>query len=142
MPTLIPALFEALGLDAAVRARLARALDRKDAAEVATRSGNDRQLAATLTDLLFAAGPMAQALSRLAAIALPPPAAALAERLAATAMEISARVPGLRLTVDPVEFRGFRYHTGVAATVYAPGRHEELGRGGRYVCGKSEPATG
>jgi ATP phosphoribosyltransferase regulatory subunit len=27
-------------------------------------------------------------------------------------------------------------------TVYAPGRHEELGRGGRYICGESEPATG
>ena len=27
-------------------------------------------------------------------------------------------------------------------TVYAPGRHEELGRGGRYVCGDNEPATG
>jgi ATP phosphoribosyltransferase regulatory subunit len=48
----------------------------------------------------------------------------------------------LRLTVDPVEFRGFRYETGVSVAVYAPGRHEELGRGGRYVCGDSEPATG
>ena len=27
-------------------------------------------------------------------------------------------------------------------TVYAPGRHEELGRGGRYMCGEAEPATG
>jgi ATP phosphoribosyltransferase regulatory subunit len=27
-------------------------------------------------------------------------------------------------------------------TIYAPGRHEELGRGGRYVCGDNEPATG
>jgi ATP phosphoribosyltransferase regulatory subunit len=41
-----------------------------------------------------------------------------------------------------VEFRGFRYETGVSVTVYAPGRHEELGRGGRYICGDSEPATG
>ena len=41
----------------------------------------------------------------------------------------------MRLTVDPVEFRGFRYETGVSVTIYAPGRHEELGRGGRYICG-------
>ena len=27
-------------------------------------------------------------------------------------------------------------------TVYAPGRHEELGSGGRYLCGDAEPATG
>ena len=55
---------------------------------------------------------------------------------------IRARAPTLRLTVDPVEFRGFRYETGVSVTIYAPGRHEELGRGGRYVCGEAEPATG
>jgi ATP phosphoribosyltransferase regulatory subunit len=48
----------------------------------------------------------------------------------------------LRLTIDPVEFRGFRYETGVSVTIYAPGRHEELGRGGRYVSGDAEPATG
>jgi ATP phosphoribosyltransferase regulatory subunit len=46
------------------------------------------------------------------------------------------------LTVDPVEFRGYRYETGVSVTIYAPGRHEELGWGGRYVCGETEPATG
>ena len=27
--------------------------------------------------------------------------------------------------------------TGVSVTIYAPGRHEELGRGGRYICGES-----
>ena len=41
-----------------------------------------------------------------------------------------------------MEFRGFRYETGVSVTVFAPGRAEELGRGGRYVCGDNEPATG
>jgi ATP phosphoribosyltransferase regulatory subunit len=69
-------------------------------------------------------------------------AGALAGRVAETVAAIRAAAPMLRLTVDPVEFRGFRYETGVSVTVYAPGRHEELGRGGRYVCGDSEPATG
>jgi ATP phosphoribosyltransferase regulatory subunit len=55
---------------------------------------------------------------------------------------IRTRAPGLRLTIDPVEFRGFRYETGVSVTIFAPGRHEELGRGGRYICGETEPATG
>ncbi len=53
-----------------------------------------------------------------------------------------SRARDLRLTIDPVEFRGFRYHTGVSVSIYAPGRHEELGRGGRYICGEAEPATG
>jgi ATP phosphoribosyltransferase regulatory subunit len=55
---------------------------------------------------------------------------------------IRGSAPALRLTIDPVEFRGFRYETGVSVTIYAPGRHEELGRGGRYICGEAEPATG
>ena len=59
-----------------------------------------------------------------------------------TVAAIRARAPDLRLTVDPVEFRGFRYETGVSVTIFAPGRHEELGRGGRYICGDTEPATG
>ena len=66
----------------------------------------------------------------------------LAERLTAAVGAIRARAPSLRLTIDPVEFRGFRYETGVSVTIYAPGRHEELGRGGRYLCGETEPATG
>ena len=66
----------------------------------------------------------------------------LADRLAEAVAAIRARAPALRLTVDPVEFRGFRYETGVSVTIYAPGRHEELGRGGRYICGEAEPATG
>ena len=41
-----------------------------------------------------------------------------------------------------MEFRGFRYETGVSVTIYAPGKHEELGRGGRYGGGDTEPGTG
>ena len=55
---------------------------------------------------------------------------------------IRAQSEGLRLTLDPLEFRGFRYHTGICMTVFAPGHHEELGRGGRYVSGEHEAATG
>ncbi|HET9018360.1 MAG TPA: ATP phosphoribosyltransferase regulatory subunit, partial [Acetobacteraceae bacterium] len=139
LPPLVPTLMEAAGIPADKRTPLARALDRKDAAAVADRGG---PLARTLTDLLLAAGSADRALAALAAAALPPAAAILAERLADTVAAIRARAPDLKLTVDPVEFRGFRYHTGVCLTVYAPGRHEELGSGGRYLCGEAEPATG
>jgi ATP phosphoribosyltransferase regulatory subunit len=46
------------------------------------------------------------------------------------------------LTIDPVEFRGYRYHTGICFTVFASGEQAELGRGGRYLCADTEPATG
>jgi ATP phosphoribosyltransferase regulatory subunit len=139
LPTLVPVLLDDAGLDGATRAALAWALDRKDAASV-TRLGGG--LAPTLTDLLDAAGPADRALAALDAAHLPRPARELADRLAAAVEAIRARAPVLRLTIDPVEFRGFRYETGVSVTIYAPGRHEELGRGGRYVCGETEPATG
>ena len=139
LPPLVPTLLEETGITGEARARLARALDRKDAAAVAERGG---ALADTLTSLLLAAGPADRALAALDAASLTPGARALASRLAATVAAIHVRAPGLKLTVDPVEFRGLRYHTGVCMTVYAPGRAEELGRGGRYVCGGDEPATG
>jgi ATP phosphoribosyltransferase regulatory subunit len=54
------------------------------------------------------------------------------------------------VTVDPVENRGFEYHTGISFTFFAGGSAAhgpfgELGRGGRYDAGDpeaSEPATG
>jgi len=139
LPMLVPSLLDDADLTAPDRVLLARALDRKDAAAV-TRHGG--ALAPVLTDLLLAAGPADRALAALATAALPNAAGSLAGRVARTVAAIRARAPTLRLTVDPVEFRGFRYETGVSVTVYAPGRHEELGRGGRYVCGEAEPATG
>jgi ATP phosphoribosyltransferase regulatory subunit len=139
LPTLVPILLDDAGISGTTRATMARALDRKDAASVTQHGG---ALAPTLTDLLLAAGPADRALDALAAASLPQAARNLATRLGEAVACIRARAPALRLTIDPVEFRGFRYETGVSVTIYAPGRHEELGRGGRYVCGEAEPATG
>ncbi|HTR16347.1 MAG TPA: ATP phosphoribosyltransferase regulatory subunit [Acetobacteraceae bacterium] len=139
LPTLVPTLLDEAGFTGPARQALSRALDRKDAAAVTEHGG---RLARTLTDLLLAAGPAQSALAALQAADLPPLARALSERLAETVRVLRERTPAVKLTIDPVEFRGFRYHTGIAITVYAPGRHEELGRGGRYLCGEAEPATG
>ncbi len=139
VPTLSPALLDDAGIVGPDRLALTRALDRKDAASVQRHAG---ALAGTLSELLLAAGPADRALAALAAARLPPVARALADDLAATVAAIRARAPMLRLTIDPVEFRGLRYHTGVSITIFAPGRHEELGRGGRYLSGDAEPATG
>lgn len=139
LPPLAPALIDAAGIEGPDRLALAHALDRKDAAAVAEHGGS---IAGILTELLLAAGPAERALAALAAARLPPPAAALAEQLSATVAAIRRLAPKLRLTIDPIEFRGFRYHTGVCMTLFAPGRSEELGRGGRYLTTEQEPATG
>ena len=54
---------------------------------------------------------------------------------------VRAARPDLKLTIDPVENRGFEYHTGVTFTFFAKGVRGELGSGGRYQT-KGEPATG
>ena len=139
LPTLAPALLDAAGVDGAHRQALARALDRKDAAAVAEHGG---KLAPMLTELLLAAGPAPAALAALRRAELAPAQRIMAERLEQVVALIAARAAHLRLTVDPLEFRGLRYHTGIAVTVFAPGRNGELGRGGRYLTGDGEPATG
>jgi ATP phosphoribosyltransferase regulatory subunit len=121
------------------KAALARALDRKDAAAVSAL--NDRT-AETALRLLEACGPVDRAIPALLAIDLPREPRLQAERLAETAAAIRKHRPDLQLTADPVEFRGYRYHTGLCMTLLAPGNQSELGRGGRYVCGENEPATG
>jgi ATP phosphoribosyltransferase regulatory subunit len=118
---------------------LIRALDRKDAAEIAELGG---EAAPLLLQLLAASGPAERAVPALLAIALPDEAKAQAIRLAETVAAIRKIRPDLPLTTDPVEFRSYKYHTGVCMTLFAPGRQAELGLGGRYLCGDSEPATG
>lgn len=139
LPHLAPTLLDEAGITGATRLALTRALDRKDAAAVAEHGG---PIAGLLTDLLLVAGPARPALEVLEAARLPPLSAALCARLRLAVQAILEQAPDLRLTLDPIEFRGFRYHRGVCVTVFAPGRHEELGRGGRYLSGDGEPATG
>lgn len=138
MPALVPVLLDEAGVGGTTRNALLHALDRKDVAAVAEHGG---ALAGVLTELLLAAGAADAALAVIERVALSPAALKLAQRLAASVRAIEQQAPGLKLTVDPVEFRGFRYHTGVSVTAYSVGSAEELGRGGRYVSG-SEPATG
>ena len=59
------------------------------------------------------------------------------DRLGAVLDGLAAAIPALKVTVDPVENRGFEYHTGISFTFFARvdpelGPLGELGRGGRY----------
>ncbi|CAA7620107.1 ATP phosphoribosyltransferase regulatory subunit [Magnetospirillum sp. LM-5] len=136
LPTLVPALLSELDLsDQALRG----SLDHKDAAAVAALGGVAAPL---LSALLKAVGPADRALEILGRLDLPPAAAAERNRLAAVVTLVQAMAPDLILTVDPVENRGFEYHTGVAFTLFGRNLAGELGRGGRYLAGGTEPATG
>ncbi len=138
MPRLASALLDEAAITGAARIALTHALDRKDSAAVAEHGG---AIAGLLTDLLLSAGPVEPALKVLQAAVLGPVPAAMRTRLRDAVAVVRARAPALRLTLDPLEFRGYRYHTGLCLTVYSQSRAEMLGRGGRYVSGE-EAATG
>jgi ATP phosphoribosyltransferase regulatory subunit len=147
LPTLVPAIADAYGISGARAAALRSALDHKDIAAVAAAAGEAGEL---LGHLLAAAGPAPTALAALDRLDLPERARAERVRLGAVLDGLSAAAPELRVTVDPVENRGFEYHTGISFTFFAGeiathGPVSDLGRGGRYEAGDPlapEPATG
>jgi ATP phosphoribosyltransferase regulatory subunit len=144
LPTLVPAIAEAYGITGTQAASLRAALDHKDAAAVAAVAQNAGEL---LENLLASAGPAGAAFAALSCLALPPRACAERVRLGAVLNRLADAAPELKVTVDPVENRGFEYHTGISFTFFSamPGPVGELGRGGRYQAGgpdAAEPATG
>lgn len=146
-PMLVPAVCINLGLDDKDQAQLRTALDRKDAAGIASLAGVlGSEQAATLGALLAASGPVETAVEALAGLDLSNGAAAERESLEQVVGRVQALAPDLKLTLDAVENRGFEYHTGVTFTFFAGGVRGELGRGGRYLASRNgnlaEPATG
>jgi ATP phosphoribosyltransferase regulatory subunit len=123
-PTLVGAIIEGTGLAGDQAALLRNALDRKDAAAVATHGGE------------------AAAMLGLRTAGLPPRATEDARRLEEVVATLGARRPDLAVTVDLVENRGFEYHTGLCFTLFARGVRGELGRGGRYLAGGDFAAGG
>jgi ATP phosphoribosyltransferase regulatory subunit len=144
-PRLVPAVIATADLDETAARRLREALDRKDQAAVKKLG---RGIGPVLMELMKATGPAARAEQALAKLDLPADAAAEALRLSEIVGLLRFARPDLNLTIDPVERRGFEYHTGVCFTLFARRVRGELGRGGRYLAGESlmagrgEPATG
>ena len=141
VPQLVPLVCAALGLDEERTAQARSALDRKDAGALSELPGVTPEQSETLGELLRAAGPAAKTLAALGGLQLPPAAADLVRDLGVIVGHVHNLAPGIRVTVDPVEFRGAAYQTGISFTIFAKGAKEELGRGGRYPL-DGETATG
>ena len=58
------------------------------------------------------------------------------------AQQLKDAYPNLQVTLDPLERRGFDYHTGIGFSIFAAGLRGEIARGGAYLTGFGEPATG
>ena len=136
-PTLVASLIADAGLDTASADLLRDALDRKDATAVEGAGGG---VAAQLVRLLRATGAAETALNSLARLTLPGEATTALAHLLEVAALLREAAPGLALTIDPIEWRGFEYHTGTSFSLFAGGVRTELGRGGRYSVGDAGAA--
>ncbi len=147
IPTLVPALCRELNITGDAEKQLRLALDHKDAATVESLSGQIGETSAQLLGrLLNAAGPAEQTLKSLHVMQLGPEAAKEREMITEIANLVHAAAPTTQITIDPVENRGFEYHSGVTFTFFARGVRGEIGSGGRYRAengtADGEPATG
>ncbi len=138
LPTLVPNLCRALSIGDSEMGSLRAALDRKDAVAVASFERG----AALFARLLEATGPAADALAVLNEMDLPEEAAAERTQLSEVVRLVQTDSPEVMITIDPVEHRGFEYHSGLSFTLFARGVRGEIGRGGRYIAGDAESATG
>lgn len=141
MPQLVPLVCEGLEMDADTTSFARAALNRKDAGSIATLAGVDPNAVELLKTLVKTAGFAGKVLTELGALVLPPAAKVLIEDMETVVRHVQSMVPGIQLTVDPAEFRGAEYQTGISFTIFAEGARSELGRGGRYPL-DGETATG
>lgn len=101
----------------------------------------DSDASAHLIALLDASGRNSDMLRKLVTD-LPAPAAALLSDLLDVAASVQSVYPNLPITLDPLELRGFDYHTGIGFAFFGAGLRGEIARGGSYITGFGENATG
>lgn len=147
LPTLVPAILDDQALAPETCLQVRAALDRKDEAAIANLVPViGEQSTALLLSLVYATGHAGHAIEALGQAPLPPAAASERAELIQVFERVKADVGDLTISIDPVENRGFEYHTGVTFTLFAKNVRGELGRGGRYMAGMAEnagePATG
>tara|TARA_B100001939_G_scaffold343459_1_gene356217 strand:+ start:10057 stop:11208 length:1152 start_codon:yes stop_codon:yes gene_type:complete len=144
LPSLVPAICRGMDITEDHARAVRHALDAKDIGELEAIEGDIGEIS---RQLLKAAGCAETALDILGQLTLPAPAEAMIDELGQVVSRLREIAPGLQITIDPGEYQGFEYHTGLGFTLFAPGVRGELGRGGRYEANaelksKREPATG
>jgi ATP phosphoribosyltransferase regulatory subunit len=144
LPALVPLIFSTVD-GVALPEGLREALDHKDVAAVRSVAKSE-WISDLLVALIEASGSAERALMQIERLDLPPGIAKERKRLSEVVGLVRDAIPDVTLTVDPVENRGFEYHTGISFTIFAKQSAAELGRGGSYFVGGNpitgEPATG
>ena len=55
---------------------------------------------------------------------------------------VNKNISSIKISIDPLENRGFRYHTGLSFTIFSENLKGEIAKGGRYKTLNGETATG
>jgi ATP phosphoribosyltransferase regulatory subunit len=143
LPRLVPSILAQHCIDGDRARALRQALDGKDIDAVRRLGGGAGE---ALVTLVASTGDVARVLPALDRLVPSPGATEALARLRRVVDLIRRTASDIRLTVDPIEARGFDYHSDLSFSLFAAGVRGELGRGGRYVAedptGDNESATG
>ena len=139
VPSMARMICEDLRVPEEISKELLAPLNRKDVATIMKLSNEAGPILASLLD---AAGPAGPGLIKMGVLDLSGGAALLNQRLIEVVNLVLEKAPGLNVTIDPADSRGFEYHTGISFTLFARDVRGELGTGGRYLLGEDELATG
>ncbi|PCJ33477.1 MAG: ATP phosphoribosyltransferase regulatory subunit [Alphaproteobacteria bacterium] len=145
MPLLVPAICRGLRLDDKTSKAVRHALNAKDIGELDQLDGD---IGVISRQLLLASGAADKAMAIMGKLSLPAEAQEICDELKEVLARLKAVAPELNVTVDPGEYSGFEFQTGIGFSLFVKGVRGELGRGGRYLVegkepeSKSEPATG
>jgi ATP phosphoribosyltransferase regulatory subunit len=145
LPRLMDMIFESHALPHSEQESVRAALKGRE--DGALLNLKDKKLSALLRDLLQISGPADTALKKLKALNLPKEAKNAVQRLETVIAGTQKAadewgIKNIRLTLDPLETKGFDYHNGVTFTMFSKNTRGELGRGGRYTIYNSERDSG
>jgi ATP phosphoribosyltransferase regulatory subunit len=143
LPTLASDILGKSKMDSKKRDAVSKALSSKDKYKLAELEFENRDLAMQLIDIF---GSYDSVQAKLNKLKLPGKTPVYLERLAVLVEKLKNSHKNLSITFDPLESRGFDYHTGVSYSILTRSSVEEIARGGRYEIpiNKEEflPATG
>jgi ATP phosphoribosyltransferase regulatory subunit len=142
-PGLVRLVLEASDIPPHRHADIENAVECKDAGWI--EAANLTGYASALCTLMHAAGAAHNGMEALKDIGLPKAARQQVEYVQAVIDQLAMLDVPVELTIDPVENKGFEYHSLISFSVFSRSAQSELGRGGRYSIHSQhgeEPATG
>jgi len=141
MPMLSEQIMKEAKTPIGTRKTLLDLIEKKDLAGI---KETDDKSAKLLASLVASAGTASRTLKAITKLNLSKKSMEYCQRLEKIITSLEASGVKASFTIDPLDRRGFEYHTGISFSLFSKKGKEELGRGGRYKIdfGKEEDAVG